>query len=135
METYKCPFNGTLIAETFGCANAEPVVRRGGPDVACRSASMHGHCADLFERLKAAALPAFGVEDDLTQMPHSVLMKIQHGGLLGLQRLLGGASSPGVADISALVAQALAQYETASAVPCAQVVPDMTGYQIKRRRG
>ena len=135
METYKCPFNGTLIGSTFGCAHAEPVVRRGGPDVACRSASMHANCADLFERLKAAALPAFGVDDDLTQMPHSVLMKVQHGGLLGLQRLLGDGSSTRVADISALVAQALVQYETTSAVPCAQVVPDMTGYQIKRRRG
>ena len=135
METYKCPFNGTLIAETFGCAHAEPVVRRGGPDVACRLAPMHAHCAELFERLKAAALPAFGVEDDLTQMPHSVLTKIQYGGLLGLQRELGGEPATPVADISALVARVLERYQTASAVPCAQVVPDLTGYQIKRRRG
>ena len=135
METYKCVFNGTLVAQTFGCAHGEPVARRGGPDVACRSEAGHRRCAELFERLKAAAVPAFGVEDDLLSMPHSVLMKIQHGGLVGLQRLVDGAAGTRVDDIDALVARSLARYGACEAIPCADVVGDMTGYQLKRRRG
>lgn len=135
METYKCAFNGTLVAASYGCTHAEPVARRGGPDIACRSPTSHRRCAELFERLKGAALPAFGVEDDLLAMPHSVLMKIQHGGLAGLQRLLDGAAARRVDDIDTLVERALATYRAIDALPCADVVGDMTGYQLKRRRG
>lgn len=135
METFKCAFNGTLVAATFGCTHAEPVVRRGGPDVACRSDAGHRRCAEVFERLKVAALPAFGVDDDLLTMPHSVLMKIQHGGLAGLQRVLDGAAEARVADIDALLARAFERYRTADALPCTDVVADMIRYQLKRRRG
>jgi len=135
VETFKCAFNGTLVAGTFGCAHGEPVARRGGPDVACRSEAGHRRCAEVFERLKAAAIPAFGMEDDLLSMPHSVLMKIQHGGLVGLQRLLDGAAGARIEDIDALMARAFARYGAAESIPCADVVGDMTGYQLKRRRG
>ena len=90
MEEYKCAFNATLMGDQFGCAHARHVVRRGGPDVACADNAGHERCRRLFDLLKASALPAFGVEDDLLSMPHSTLVKIQFGGLLGIQRLLGG---------------------------------------------
>ena len=135
METFKCAFNGALAAQTFGCAHAEPVARRSGPDVACRSDAGHQRCALLFERLKAVALPAFNVEDDLLSMPHSVLMKIQHGGIAGLKRLSDGVTGDRVDDIDALAARVLARYQTADAVPCADIVGDIMSYQLKRRRG
>lgn len=135
MDTFKCAFNGTLVAQTFGCVHAEPVARRGGPDIACRSSTSHRRCAEVFDRLKTAALPAFGVEDDLLSMPHSVLMKIQHGGLLGLQRLLDGAPANRVENVDGLVERAFGRFRTADAFPCADAVADMTGYQLKRRRG
>lgn len=49
-------------------------------------------------------MPVFGVEDDLLSMPHSALVKIQTGGLLGLQRLLTDApATPAtVTNINAL---------------------------------
>ena len=92
MEEYKCAFSNTLVTGQFGCEKAEQVTRRGGPDVVCSSDKAHQQCEKLFQRMKQAALPAFGVEDDLLSMPHSVLVKIQFGGLLGLQRLQGNGT-------------------------------------------
>ena len=135
VDTFTCAFNGTLVAQTFGCVHAEPVARRGGPDIACRSPTGHRRCAEVFDRLKAAALPAFGVEDDLLTMPHSVLMKIQHGGLLGLQRTLDGAPANRVENVDGLVERVLGRYQTPDAIPGADVVADITGFQLKRRRG
>ena len=89
MEEYKCAFNATLMGDQFGCIHARHVTRRGGPDVACADDTGHERCRQLFELLKTSALPAFGVEDDLLSMPHSTLVRIQFGGLLGIQRLLG----------------------------------------------
>ena len=53
-------FSQTLIGGQFACAHAEPVVRRGGAEIACRSADASQRCATLMQCLKDAALPAFG---------------------------------------------------------------------------
>jgi hypothetical protein len=135
MEEYKCAFSNTLITGQFGCDKAEQVTRRGGPDIACTSDAAHQRCEKLFQQMKAAALPAFGVEDDLLSMPHSVLVKIQHGGLLGLQRLLesGTAGSGAVQNVHALVDQAVEKYNHLDAIPFPALVQDMTTYKLRRR--
>ena len=133
MEEYKCAFNATLMGDQFGCAHARHVVRRGGPDVACTDSAGHERCRRLFELLKASALPAFGVEDDLLSMPHSTLVKIQFGGLLGVQRLLGNGVET-VTDINSLVDHAENRFGGLETVPCEQIHMDMTGYKIRRHK-
>jgi hypothetical protein len=133
MDEHKCAFSNTLITNQFGCDKAEPVTRRGGPDIACTSDAGHRRCEKLFQQMKAAALPAFGVEDDLLSMPHSVLVKIQFGGLLGLQRLVDGAGAADVKDIHALIDRATGKYRDPGAIPCPELVPDMTTYKLRRR--
>ncbi|MHB8727975.1 MAG: hypothetical protein ACYC9K_02955 [Sulfuricaulis sp.] len=135
MEEYKCPFSNTLVTNQFGCAKGKQVARRGGPDVACTSAEAHPRCGKLFQQMKEVALPAFGVEDDLLSMPHSVLVKIQHGGLLGLQRLLdeGPAVPAAVDNIHGLVDRAMARYGSLESIPCQALVEDMTSHKLKRR--
>ena len=137
METHKCPFSAPLVTHQFGCTNAQEVVRRGGAEIDCTDAEAAHRCEQLFLRLKAEALPAFGVEDDLLSMPHSVLVKIQHGGLLGLQRMLAGTPSAEerVADVSILVRDAFTRYGQSDAIPCGQVVADMTAFKPRARRG
>jgi hypothetical protein len=135
MQELICPFSATLTRDKFGCTRAEPVIRRGGTEFCCRDPAAHAECGALFERLKHAALSAFAVEDDLTQMPHSVLVKIQFGGLLGLQRITldKPPDAQRVVDIQALVAGALARFGSVRAIPCEQLTPDMTGYSLTRR--
>ena len=134
MESSKCPFSAPLITHEFHCANAQEVVRRGGAEIDCTDTAACTRCAALFAQLKAAALPAFGVEDDLLSMPHSVLVKIQHGGLLGLQReLSGSAALPGkVEDIDRLVTGLAARF--GDSIPIDAVVADMTSFKLRARR-
>lgn len=133
MAELKCAFSAPLITHQFGCDKAEEVTRRGGPDIACTDGAAAARCEALFARLKAAALPAFGVEDDLLSMPHSVLVKIQHGGPLGLQRLLGGGGADRVEDVDALMLAVAGKF--GAAIPVEEVVPDMTAYKTRARRG
>ena len=136
MEEHKCAFSNTLVTNQFGCEKGAQVTRRGGPDVVCASDEAHQQCEKLFQRMKQAALPAFGVEDDLLSMPHSVQMKIQFGGLLGLQRLQdkGTDESTVVKNIHGLVGQAIGKHGGLDAIPCQAFVEDMTSYKLKRRR-
>lgn len=136
MEQHKCPFSAPLVSHQFSCTHAQEVIRRGGTEVDCTDASAHTRCEQLFHRLKAAALPAFGVEDDLLSMPHSVLVKIQYGGLLGLQRLLSSAAPAAerIDDIDALVQQAQAKFGSAEAIPCDPLVAEITAFKPRSRR-
>jgi len=130
----RCAFSLPLVAGHFGCRCAHPVARRGGPDVDCDDAQAAARCADLFERVKALALPALGVADDLLSMPHSALVKIQHGALLGLQQGIDGKPSAGVADIAGLLDRA---HATAGSPPrtidAASLVAHVTAYRVRRR--
>lgn len=135
MEYYKCAFNGALMGKQFGCQYAMDVTRREGPSIACTSQLMQKKCALLLDRLKAAALPQFGYEDDLTQMPHSVMLKIQMGGLSGLQnRLKNAPLSVAVEDIQQVVNSAEHFYGDIEAVSLADIVPDMVNFKLPRRR-
>ena len=79
----------------------------------------------------------FGVEDDLLTMPHSVLVKIQFGGLLGLQREMQTQrhDQTKVDNIHALVESAKERYQGIEAVPCEHFGADITAYKVRRRRG
>jgi len=135
MHTRKCPFSAPLVTHSFGCSQAQEVVRRGGAEIDCQDPAAWSRCTALFERLKAVALPAFGVEDDLLSMPHSVLVKIQHGGLLGLQRQCSGTdeSPEQIEDIHGLVEILEARF--GDAIPVANVVNDITAFKLRARRG
>ncbi len=130
----KCPFAAPLTTGRFACQHAQEVVRRGGSEYDCCSQANQSVCAELFVRLKAQALPAFGVDDDLTAMPHSVLVKVQSGGLLGVQRVLGeGAADDRIDDIASLVNRAIEHFGSTDDVPYADIEGDMTSFKLDRR--
>jgi len=95
----KCPFSTALVSEKYVCRHADQVVRRGGSEIDCRAEQSYAQCRKVYEELKKVALPAFGVEDDLLSMPHSVLQKVQFGGLQALQQLLAVADGCDVIDV------------------------------------
>ncbi len=136
MEDLRCPFRQALLPGDFGCRHAEVVTRREGPDIACHAPETHGLCVEVLARLKEVGLPALGYTDDLTELPHGVGMKVQMGGLLGLQQLVdpGATGSGAVADVGSLVEAAVARYRNPGAVPYADLVPAMSTFQLKRRR-
>lgn len=135
MDDLRCAFSATLITHDFGCRHAQAVTRRGGPDIACDAAAAQARCGQLYAQLKAVALPVFGVEDDLTSMPHSVQVKIQFGGLAGLQRALDAGIDPDakVADIDALVTRATEAYGGVDRIPCDRLADAMAAFKLRRR--
>lgn len=135
MKNDACVFAITQIANEFGCAHGELVTRRAGPDIACHSETMCGECRYVHEQLKIVGLAEFEFEDDLTQVPHGVWMKIQYGGLQGLQKIIGLADDllP-VENISAVIASANQQYKGLSNIPYQELVASMRQHKSKRRK-
>ncbi len=131
------PMGASKLEDALGqLLEAQLIFRRGGAEFACNSADTHVECSQLLRRLKNVALPEFGVEDDPTQMPYSTLVKIQFGGLLGLQRITAATESTanGIADIASLIDAAKARFASIDAVPCESLCADITNYKLSRRR-
>ncbi len=133
MSVNRCAFSSPLVTEQYLCHYGEQVVRRGGTEVACRNEAACSRCEAVFEWLKQVSLPAFGVEDDLTSMPHSVIQKIQFGSLSGLQSMLD-SKPDGRMDIDELLNLAAEQYGGIDSLPYNQLVDTITSYQLKRRQ-
>ena len=136
MRDLICPFSATLVKDVLGCRRARKIVRRGGGEIACDAESAHSNCTRLFQAFKDVALPVFELEDDLLQVPHGVLVKIQFGGLLGLQRITNGnkTTEPSIPDIATLVDAAITQFSSLEAIPCTTLCDDITTYKLSRRR-
>lgn len=132
MSDLICPFSATLVKNDFGCQYANSIVRRGGAEIACLKSDRHSICSMLHERIKAAALNEMGLEDDLLSLPHSVLVKIQYGGLLGLQAVMEG-SADGVEDISSLVTSVNECYTNFSDLPFDRITSAIVDYKLARR--
>lgn len=129
----RCPFAAPLTVGRAACTHALEVVRRGGAEFDCASPGPHARCRALFDRLKAVGLAAFGAEDDLTTLPHSVLVKVQTGGLAGLARLLGDDPAAPIADIDALVERAGSRFGGVADIPVAGLAADIRDCALDRR--
>jgi hypothetical protein len=136
MKELKCPFQGPIITEDFGCAKARLVTVRNTPLVHCTGIDAQARCERVHGRLKAVGLAAFGMEDDLLSTPHSVMQRIQYGGLLGLQALLrpGGKVAEPIADVDALMDD-LDRSAGLDNLVYDRLGAAMTGFELKRRRG
>jgi hypothetical protein len=127
-------FSATLMGADYHCEYAHEVTRRGGPDIACQSETDAARCENLFGALKAVALPALGHIDDLAATSRSVYVKIQFGGLLGLQRAGGGAGGR-VENIVALVDQTEQRYPGFTGLPSGALLDAIAAHKARGRRG
>jgi hypothetical protein len=132
MNDKLCPFAATLVQHDFACPHAAQIIRRGGAEIACDAEPLHVTCCTVHGHIKQAALQAMGLEDDLLSVPHSQLVKIQFGGLLGLQRHLGDTSAT-VTDIAALIMRASQVFASMSDYPMRGIIDSIEHHKLNRR--
>ena len=136
MSELICPFGVPVVKNDFGCKNAKEIVRRGGAEIACELSEAHRICYALHQRVKISALQAMALEDDLSTLPHNVLVKIQYGGLLGLQALIADVARQGdrIDDISSLISAAMEKFHSENNIPLDSINKTIMDYKTRRRR-
>ena len=131
-----CPFTAPLVKKDFQCPQADEVIRRGGSEIACKNLASHSQCTKMHTQVKLSALAAMDLEDDLLTVPHNTLVKIQYGGLLGLQAMMSPekANSSQVENIETLIAQAESTYGDLANVPLETIIEFIANFKTQRRR-
>ena len=136
MSDLLCPFTAPLVKKDFLCPQADEVIRRGGSEIACKNQASHGQCTTMHTQVKLSALAAMDLEDDLLTVPHNTLVKIQYGGLLGLQAMMSPekTDSTQVENIEKLIAQAGSTYGELANVPLETINEAIANFKTQRRR-
>ena len=125
-----CPFERLLVSGARRCRRARPVTRREGAGMDCDDAAAQARCGRLQEYFGEVGTAAFGDLEDLTQVPHSVLMKVQLGGFAGLAAALGSDAD----DLDELAAAAEPERNRLDAEALAQAMRQAGGLRQRERR-
>lgn len=104
-----------------------------GCSVTCASLDAFGQCEQLLEHMINAAQFALHYVEGTDSLTHGKLMRVQHGGLQGLQVLVEETEQP-ISDIHALLNKAIAHYGAIEDIPAESLLPYIKAHENKRRK-
>lgn len=131
-----CPFEKAILTRNCQCSRATRTNIAEREAVNCSDRHARRLCGELLAMIRDKANFALGLTRTPGSLPHVKSMKIQCGGLLGLQRKI--AKSAEVTDVFALVRMACAKYGALSKFPfddMIRAVADFKGRQRRKRHG
>ncbi len=127
-----CSFEKALLAACASCRLAQRHNIAEREAVACREAEAQARCAELHGLLRRHAAFALHLRQAGQPLTHAQEMKVQCGGLAGLQQALGGTRSPG--DIAALAGAANGTEGGLDGLPWPVIIQSLAAWQLPRRR-
>ena len=133
-----CAFEKALLARCCQCGLAQRMNIGEREAVGCTDAAQRQTCLALRGQLQQNAAFALKLTHTQEPLPHAKEMKIQCGGLKGLQKVLssgadGGEGSDGM-GVSALVRLALERFVTLDRLPYSEIMQAVAAFEIRRRR-
>ena len=149
MAPRPCAFEKAVLAGACACSLAARRAIAEREAVACGSPPAREQCAALCALLRQNSAFALKLTQVDAPLPHAKEMKLQCGGLQGVQRVLADAAAvipasakltlgaqglPSVADVCGLVEAAQEQFGGLQNLPYSAVVQSVVAYQIRRRR-
>lgn len=131
----RCVFEKAALTRMFAC---EKLIRMNIAEreaAGCCNPAAQARCDQLLEQLRRNAAFALKLTHVSGPLPHAKELKVQCGGLLGLQRCVEGASEArGVANIFGMVESAIATFGELDDFPYQDIVQSVAHFQGRRPR-
>ncbi len=116
-----CTFEKAVLASCVACERAQRIQIAEREAVTCLNASSLSRCTSLHDSLRHSFAFALGkVRNGDAPLPHAQEMRVQCGGLKGLQHVLHGNAE--VSNVDALLVSVLQQYGELAQIPYSEVV-------------
>lgn len=125
-----CPFEKSILTHCAACSKAERHNIAEREIVLCEDADALADCAVLRDALRRNFMFALGRTHAGEPLPHAQELRVQCGGLTGLQIALDGEHRVG--DVAALVAMARQRFGDWEDFPYAQIVVSANIYYKSR---
>jgi len=126
-----CAFEKGVLARCVSCGKAEKHLLAERETVNCGDAAAQARCLELKTLLRGHSAFALKISRMGPPLPHAKELKIQCGGLKGLQSAMNGTDQ--VEDVFTLIESALASYATLDAFPYSEVVQGVVHFEARRR--
>ncbi len=132
----RCVFEKAINARRCTCCLSKRFNLADREGVSCSSATGASRCQHLLGLLRKNASFALQMTNVPGPLPHAKEVKVQIGGMLGIQKLLRPDLSDegSVHDINGLAETALQQYRTLDDLPYSEIVKSIVGFEGRPRR-
>lgn len=127
-----CVFGKVILSRHCACSKVNKVYAAEREMVSCTVESLRVQCSDLLEMLRQNSAFALKLTHVIPPLPHGPEMRVQCGGLLGLQREVDGAEQ--VDDISALLASAQKKFGNLEDLPYSKIIQSVVSCEIRKKR-
>ena len=132
----RCVFEKTINSRRSTCKQAHRFQLADREGIACRSATANALCKELLDHMRSKARFSLHLTSADSPLPHAREIKVQTGGLLGLQGLLHPEKSTAdnVENIIGLADTALARFERLENLPYDIIVQAIVKFEGRKKR-
>ena len=133
----RCVFEKTISSRRSTCSKSLRFQLADREGVSCSSATGNALCAELLGLMRRNARFALHITHADGPLPHAREIRVQTGGLLGLQALVcpDRRDRDNVEDIITLVDIALERYPSLEALPFDSIVQRIVKFEARSKRG
>lgn len=128
-----CPFEKAILCRCAECDQAHKFNIAEREAVACETPVARENCLTLHGLLHQNAAFALKLSHPGAPLPHAKEIKVQCGGLLGIQRLFDPEANS-VENIHALVGEVQRRFGSMQDVPYQEVIKEVAAFEGRRRR-
>lgn len=132
----KCVFEKSINTRRCQCSLSERFNLADREGVRCTVELAQKRCTTLLSIMRDKALFAMRLTKIDGPLPHGKEIKVQVGGLLGLEKLLhpNSIESATISDIQALLNEAIETYQNIESFPFSELVQDIVKFEARTRR-
>jgi hypothetical protein len=130
----RCVFEKAVLSRRCSCSCSTRFYLADREGIACDSGNAHARCEKLIQLLRENAKFALKLTSLEGELPHAKEIKVQNGGLLGLQRVLRPDLTTGsVVDIAGLTTLGERTYGALEAFPFREIIKSIVSFEGRRR--
>lgn len=126
-----CAYEKSILTNKCHCSQAERFCIAEREGVHCKSDEAQADCLELLEYLRDQARFALKSSEDRATIPHGKAMKVQVGGLRGLQAALAPDEEPPdtIDDIHATITSAINRFGGLANLPMQVIIQQISAYK------
>lgn len=126
-----CAFEKAILSRRCACALEDKRYVAEREMVACQLPQEREKCDELLALLRQGSAFALKLTHIAPKLSYAQEVKVQCGGLLGIQHEMNGADE--VSDVHALVEEARQKFGSFEEIPYSRIVQSIVNYQVRKR--
>ncbi len=130
-----CAFEKSVLTNECRCTQAERFCIAEREGVHCRSEERQTRCLNWLELLREQARFALRSDEERRLLPHGKAIRLQVGGMRGLQLVLeaGQPAATAIADVDGTLTAAEQRFGSLAALPFSAIMREVAAYKIRKR--